>query len=223
MGHAIVLFNDNRIQRFILERDGFALVAMNYDRLCGGFLHLEPRGGRHFGDGKLTWVELFPLLMQLDLTIGVRKKITIIRRGGSVGSLSIGRVCDMELRALNRSTGDRILFEDGDFRAFPVPEHQFLYVSCVEANGLHAVSVLIRQIPGCGYGNLRYPVCSRGNVLRYLAVSPSGPIVLIVAVDGFYPQHGAGNRLLCIGINFREGQFGFLQVLKDDFLLVTAV
>lgn len=67
MGHAIVLFNDNRIQRFILERDGFALVAMNYDRLCGGFLHLEPRGGRHFGDGKLTWVELFPLLMQLDV------------------------------------------------------------------------------------------------------------------------------------------------------------
>ena len=223
MGHAIVLFNDNRIQRFILECDGLALVAVDDDRLCNRFLHLESGGGCHLRDSELTGVEFFALLMELDLTVGIRKQIAIIRRGRGLRSLTSGRIGHMEFCTLNRCAGNRILLKNGDFRAFPVPEDQLLRIAGIEADRLHTVSILIRQIPGSGYGDLRDTICPRRDVLGHLAIGPSGPIVLIVAVDRFHPQYSARNRLLCVGIDLREGQLRLLQVLKNDLLLVAAV
>ncbi len=41
MGDRIILFDNNRIQRFVLENDALAFSAVEDNFLCGGFPHLE--------------------------------------------------------------------------------------------------------------------------------------------------------------------------------------
>ena len=104
-----------------------------------------------------------------------------------------------------------------------VAEYQRFFIAGVQGNRLHPVFILIRQVVGGGDGLLGDLICSGGNTERNLAIRAGGPIVLIVAVDGLDGEHGAGDGLSAVCVDFGNGQLRFLQILEDYFLLVAAV
>ena len=103
MGHAVILLNDDGIQRSILEGQGLALTAVEDDLLGGGFLHLEAGSRFHFRHSVLAGIEPLALLMEPDLTLGICEDISIINRGRGLGGFAAAGVGDVELGSLHRS------------------------------------------------------------------------------------------------------------------------
>ena len=101
MGHAVILLNDDGVQRGILEGQGLALAAVEDDLLGGGFLHLETGSWFHFRHGVLAGIEPLALLMEPDLALGVCEDISVINGGRGLGGFAAAGVGDVELGSLD--------------------------------------------------------------------------------------------------------------------------
>ena len=220
MGHAVVLFHDNSVQRLILECQGFALAAVDNNALGGGFLHLEAGGGGHLSHGVLAGVHLLALLMHLDLAVGVGENIPVVNGAGSVRRLSVAGVGDAELGPLNGSARHTVLLKNGQLRGLMVLECDGFLVAGVQADRLLPVGVPAGKVIGRGHGLLRDFIGAGGQPQRNRSVRAGGPVILIVPVDSFDGKHGAGNRLAAVGVDLGNGQLRFLQILEDQLSLL---
>ena len=221
MGHAVVFLNYNRVKRLILERDSFALAAVDDDLLRGRLLHLEAGSGGHLCDRVLTGVHLFPLLMELDLPIGVREDIAEVDGAGGVGGFPIAGIGHMELGPLNGSARHAVLLEDGQLRGLVVFEHDGFLVARVQTDRLLPVGVLAGEVVGRGDGLLCDAVAAGDNPQGNRTVRAGSHIVLIVAVNALNGEHRARNNGVRVSVNFGDGQKGLLEVVKNQFPILS--
>ena len=128
--HGIVLPYDQRTEGCILEADSFALISVDNDRLCDGFFELESVRRLHLGDGELAGVQPLAQLMDFDLASGVRKRLTVVNRGGGLRSFTVAGIGDVEFGVLDRLPRNRIFLENGQFRGLSVAEHESLFIIC---------------------------------------------------------------------------------------------
>ena len=96
-------------------------------------------------------------------------------------------------------------------------EEQGLFIAGIQGDGLHPVSVLVREVVGGGDMFLRHPVGAGGDALGSLAVRSGGPVVLIVVVNALDLKHGAGDNRPGVSVRFGEGQQGLLLIHQPKF------
>ena len=221
MGHAVILLNNDGIQRGILEGQGLALAAVEDDLLGGGFLHLETGSGFHFGHGVRAGIEPLALLMEPDLTLGVCEDISVIDGAGGFGGCAAAGVSDVEFGSLHRSTRYAVLLVDGELGHFPIPKSDIHLVTGVQADGLLPVGVFAGQVVRSGNRFFCNFVTAGGHAVRHRAVRTGGPIGGEITVDALYGEHGAGDGLGILRVDFGDGQPGHFQVFKYEVLIVT--
>ncbi len=161
--------------------------------------------------------------MQLDLAVGVSSDFPKVHGAGGLRRLAVAGIGDVEFRALDGSARHAVLLIDGQFRGFTVPKRQCFFISCVQRDRLHPVGVPVREEVGGGDGLLRDPVRAGVHPESNLAVRSSGPVILIIAVDGLYSERSTGNRLLRVGVDFGNGQQGLFAVLEGQRFVVVGV
>ena len=220
MGHAVILLDNDGVQRGILEGQGLALAAVEDDLLGGGFLHLETGSGFHFGHGVRAGIEPLALLMEPDLTPGVCEDISIINRGRSLGGFAAAGVSDVELGSLHRRARYAVLLVDGELGHFPIPKSDIHLVTGVQADGLLPVGVFAGQVVRSGNRFFCNFVTAGGHAVRHRAVRTGGPIGGEITVDALYGEHGAGDGLGILRVDFGDGQLGHFQVFKHEVLIV---
>ena len=221
MGHAVVFFNDDGVQRSILEGQDLALAAVEDDLLGGGFLHLKTGSGFHFRHSVLAGIEPLALLMEPDLTLGICEDISVIDGGRGLGGFAAAGVGDVELGSLHRSARYAVLLVDGELGHFPIPKSDIHLVTGVQADGLLPVSVFAGQVVRSGNRLFRDFVTAGGHAVRHRAVRAGGPIGGKITVDALHGEHGAGDGLGILRIDFGDGQLGHFQVFKHEVLIVT--
>ena len=220
MGHAVILLNNNGIQRSILEGQGLALTAVEDDLLGGGFLHLETGSGFHFGHSVRAGIEPLALLMEPDLTLGVCEDISVINRGRGLGGFAAAGVGDVELGSLDGRASHAVLLVDGELWHFPILESDIHLVTGVQADGLLPVGVFAGQVVRSGNRFLNDLVAAGGHAVRHRAVLTGGPIGGKITVDALHGEHGAGDGLGILRVDFGDGQPGHFQVFKYEVLIV---
>ena len=221
MGHAVILLDDDGIQRSILEGQGLALAAVEDDLLGGGFLHLETGSGFHFRHGVLTGIEPLALLMEPDLTLGVCEDISVINRGRGLGGFAAAGVGDVELGSLDGRASHAVLLVDGELWHFPILESDIHLVTGVQADGLLPVGVFAGQVVRSGNRFFCNFVAAGGHAVRHGTVRAGGPIGGEITVDALHGEHGAGDGLGILRVDFGDGQLGHFQVFKYEVLIVT--
>ena len=221
MGHAVILLDDDGVQRGILEGQGLALTAVEDDLLSGGFLHLETGSGFYLGHGVLAGIEPLALLMEPDLALGVCEDISVIDGGRGLGGFAAAGVSDVELGSLHRSASHAVLLVDGELWHFPIFESDIYLVTGVQADGLLPVGVFAGQVVRCGNRLFCNSVTAGGDAIRHGAVRAGGPIGGEITVDALYGEHGAGDGLGILHVDFGDGQPGHFQVFKYEVLIVT--
>ena len=220
MGHAVILLDDDGIQRSILEGQGLALTAVEDDLLGGGFLHLETGSGFHLGHGVLAGIEPLALLMEPDLTLGVCEDISVIDGGRSLGGFAAAGVSDVEFGSLDGRASHAVLLVDGEMGHFPIPKSDIHLVTGVQADGLLPVGVFAGQVVRSGNRFFRNFVTAGGHAVRHRAVRAGGPIGGKITVDALHGEHGAGDGLGILRVDFGDGQPGHFQVFKYEVLIV---
>ena len=220
MGHAVVLLNNNGIQRSILEGQGLALIAVEDDLLGGGFLHLETGSGFHFRHGVRAGIEPLALLMEPDLALGICEDISVIDGAGGFGGFAAAGVSDVELGSLHRSARYAVLLVDGELGHFPILESDIHLVTGVQADGLLPVGVFAGQVVRSGNRFFCNFVTAGGDAIRHRAVLASGPIGGEITVDALHGEHGAGDGLGILRVDFGDGQPGHFQIFKYEVLIV---
>ena len=220
MGHAVVLLDDDGVQRGILEGQGLALTAVEDDLLGGGFLHLETGSGFHFRHGVRAGIEPLALLMEPDLALGVCEDISIINRGRGLGGFAAAGVSDVELGSLHRSASHAVLLVDGELGHFPIFKSDIHLVTGVQADGLLPVSVFAGQVVRSGNRLFCNFIAAGGHAVRHGTVLTGGPIGGEITVDALYGEHGAGDGLGILRVDFGDGQPGHFQVFKYEVLIV---
>ena len=221
MGHAVILLNNNGIQRSILEGQGLALTAVEDDFLGGGLLHLEAGSGFHFRHGVLAGIEPLALLMEPDLALGICEDISVIDGAGGLGGFAAAGVGDVELGSLHRRASHAVLLVDGELWHFPIPKSDIHLVTGVQADGLLPVGVFAGQVVRSGNRFFRNFVTAGGHAVRHGTVLTGGPIGGEITVDALYGEHGAGDGLGILRVDFGDGQLGHFQVFKHEVLIVT--
>ena len=221
MGHAVILLDDNGIQRSILEGQGLALAAVEDDLLGGGFLHLETGSGFHLRHGVLAGIEPLALLMEPDLALGICEDISVIDGGRGLGGFAAAGVSDVELGSLHRSASHAVLLVDGELGHFPILESDIHLVTGVQADGLLPVGVFAGQVVRSGNRFFCNFVTAGGHAVRHGTVRAGGPIGGEITVDALYGEHGAGDGLGILRVDFGDGQPGHFQVFKYEVLIVT--
>ena len=159
---------------------------MENDLLRGRLLHLKTGGRGNLGNGVLAGIQPLALLMELDLTVGVRQDIPEVDGAGSVRRLAVGSIGDMEFCPLNGCARNRILFENRQFRGLVILEYHRLFIARIQRDGLYPVRVLVRQIVGGGDGFLGNAVSAGVHPQRNRAVRAGSHIMLIVTVDALH-------------------------------------
>ena len=220
MGHAVILLNDDGVQRSILEGQGLALTAVEDDLLGGGFLHLETGSGFHLGHGVFAGIEPLALLMEPDLTLGVCEDISVIDGGRGLGGFAAAGVGDVELGSLDRRASHAVLLVDGELGHFPIPKSDIHLVTGVQADGLLPVGVFAGQVVRSGNRLFCNSVTAGGHAVRHCAILAGGPIGGEITVDALYGEHGAGDGLGILRVDFGDGQPGHFQVFKYEVLIV---
>ena len=150
MGHAVILLNNNGIQRGILEGQGLALAAVEDDLLGGGLLHLEAGSWFHFRHSVRAGIEPLALLMEPDLALGICEDRSVIDGGRGLGGFAAAGVGDVELGSLHRSARHAVLLVDGELGHFPIPKSDIHLVTGVQADGLLPVGVFAGQVVRSG-------------------------------------------------------------------------
>ena len=220
LGDAVVLLNDNGIEGFVLECQSLALAAVENDLLRGRLLHLETGSRLHFGCGVLTGIEALALIMDKDLTVGIGIQITKVNGGGCFGRFAVAGISHMELCALHRSASHAVLLIDGQLRHLVVLEYQFLFIACIQTDGLDSVRIVIGQIIRCGNGLLGNLIGARCDTLGNRAVLTGSPICLIIVVDTLHSEDSTGNHGIgASGLNLLDGQQRLFQVFEDELLI----
>ena len=221
MGHAVVLLDNDGVQRGILEGQGLALTAVEDDLLGGGFLHLETGSGFHLRHGVLAGIEPLALLMEPDLTLGICEDISVIDGAGGLGGFAAAGVSDVELGSLDGSASHAILLVDGELGHFPILESDIHLVTGVQADGLLPVGVFAGQVVRSGNRFFCNFVAAGGHAVRHGTVRAGGPIGGEITVDALHGEHGAGDGLGILRVDFGDGQPGHFQVFKYEVLIVT--
>ena len=221
MGHAVILLDNNGVQRGILEGQGLALAAVEDDLLGGGLLHLETGSGFHLGHGVFAGIEPLALLMEPDLALGVCEDISVIDGAGGLGGFAAAGVGDVELGSLHRSARHAILLVDGELGHFPILESDIHLVTGVQADGLLPVGVFAGQVVRSGNRFFCNFVAAGGHAVRHGTVRAGGPIGGEITVDALHGEHGAGDGLGILRVDFGDGQLGHFQVFKYEVLIVT--
>ena len=220
MGHAVVLLNNNGIQRSILEGQGLALTAVEDDFLGGGFLHLEAGSGFHFRHGVFAGIEPLALLMEPDLALGVCEDRSVVDGAGGLGGFAAAGVGDVELGSLHRSASHAVLLVDGELWHFPIFESDIHLVTGVQADGLLPVGVFAGQVVRGGNRLFCNFVAAGGHAVPHGTVLAGGPIGGKITVDALHGEHGAGDGLGILRVDFGDGQPGHFQVFKYEVLIV---
>ena len=220
MGHAVVLLNNNGIQRSILEGQGLALIAVEDDLLGGGFLHLETGSGFHFRHGVLAGIEPLALLMEPDLALGICEDISVIDGGRGLDGFAAAGVGDVEFGSLDRRASHAVLLVDGELGHFPIPKSDIHLVTGVQADGLLPVGVFAGQVVRSGNRFFCNFVTAGGHAIRYGTVRAGGPIGGEITVDALHGEHGAGDGLGILRVDFGDGQPGHFQIFKYEVLIV---
>ena len=220
MGHAVILLNDDGIQRGILEGQGLALTAVEDDLLGGGFLHLETGSWFHLRHSVLTGIEPLALLMEPDLTLDICEDISVIDGGRGLGGFAAAGVGDVELGSLDRRASHAVLLVDGELGHFPIPKSDIHLVTGVQTDGLLPVGVFAGQVVRGGNRFFCNFVTAGGHAVRHGAVRAGSPIGGEITVDALYGEHGAGDGLGILRVDFGDGQLGHFQVFKYEVLIV---
>ena len=220
VGHAVVLLNNNGIQRSILEGQGLALTAVEDDFLGGGFLHLEAGSGFHFRHGVFAGIEPLALLMEPDLALGVCEDRSVVDGAGGLGGFAAAGVGDVEFGSLDRRASHAVLLVDGELGHFPIPKSDIHLVTGVQADGLLPVGVFAGQVVRSGNRFFCNFVTAGGHAVRHGTVRAGGPIGGKITVDALHGEHGAGDGLGILRVDFGDGQPGHFQVFKYEVLIV---
>ena len=220
MGHAVILLDNDGVQRSILEGQGLVLTAVEDDLLGGGFLHLETGSGFHFRHGVRAGIEPLALLMEPDLALGICEDRSVVDGAGGFGGFAAAGVGDVELGSLHRRASHAILLVDGELGHFPIFESDIHLVTGVQADGLLPVGVFAGQIVRSGNRLFCNLVAAGGHAVRHRAVRAGGPIGGEITVDALYGEHGAGDGLGILRVDFGDGQPGHFQVFKYEVLIV---
>ena len=194
---------------------------MEDDLLGGGFLHLETGSGFHFRHSVRAGIEPLALLMEPDLTLGICEDISVIDGGRGLGGFAAAGVSDVELGSLHRSARHAVLLVDGELWHFPIFESDIHLVTGVQADGLLPVGVFAGQVVRGGNRFFRNFVTAGGHAVRHGTVRAGGPIGGKITVDALYGEHGAGDGLGILRVDFGDGQPGHFQVFKYEVLIVT--
>ena len=221
MGHAVVLLDNDGVQRGILEGQGLALTAVEDNLLGGGFLHLEAGSGFHLRHGVRAGIEPLALLMEPDLTFGICEDISVIDGAGGLGGFAAAGVGDVELGSLDGRASHAVLLVDGELGHFPIPKSDIHLVTGVQADGLLPVGVFAGQVVRSGNRLFCNLVTAGGHAVRHSTVRAGGPIGGEITVDALYGEHGAGDGLGILRVDFGDGQLGHFQVFKYEVLIVT--
>ena len=221
MGHAVILLDNDGVQRGILEGQGLALAAVEDDLLGGGFLHLEAGSGFHLRHGVRAGIEPLALLMEPDLALGICEDISVIDGGRGLGGFAAAGVGDVELGSLDRRASHAVLLVDGELGHFPIPKSDIHLVTGVQADGLLPVGVFAGQVVRSGNRFFCNFVTAGGDAICHRAVLAGGPIGGEITVDAFHGEHGAGDGLGILRVDFGDGQPGHFQVFKYEVLIVT--
>ena len=193
---------------------------MEDDLLGGGFLHLETGSGFHFRHSVRAGIEPLALLMEPDLALGVCEDISVIDGGRGLGGFAAAGVGDVELGSLHRSARHAVLLVDGELGHFPIPKSDIHLVTGVQADGLLPVGVFAGQVVRCGNRFFRNFVTAGGHAVRHSTVRAGGPIGGKITVDPLHGEHGAGDGLGILRVDFGDGQPGHFQVFKYEVLIV---
>ena len=220
VGHAVILLNNNGIQRSILEGQGLALTAVEDDFLGGGLLHLEAGSRFHFRHGVLAGIEPLALLMEPDLALGICEDISVVDGAGSLGGCAAAGVGDVELGSRHRRARHAVLLVDGELGHFPIFEGDIHLVTGVQADSLLPVSVFAGQVVRGGNRLFCNFIAAGGHAIRHRAILAGGPIGGEITVDALYGEHGAGDGLGILRVDFGDGQPGHFQVFKYEVLIV---
>ena len=220
MGHAVVLLNNDGVQRGILEGQGLALTAVEDDLLGGGFLHLEAGSGFHLRHGVFAGIEPLALLMEPDLTLGICEDRSVIDGAGGLGGFAAAGVSDVELGSLDGRASHAVLLVDGELGHVPIFESDMHLATGVQADGLLPVGVFAGQVVRCGNRLFNDLVAAGGHAVRHRAVLAGDPIGGEITVDALYGEHGAGDGLGILRVDFGDGQPGHFQVFKYEVLIV---
>ena len=220
MGHAVILLDDDGVQRGILEGQGLALTAVEDDLLGGGFQHLETGSGFHLRHGVLAGIEPLALLMEPDLALAICEDISVIDGGRGLGGFAAAGVSDAELGSLHRSASHAVLLVDGELGHFPIFESDIHLVTGVQADGLLPVGVFAGQVVRSGNRLFCNSVTAGGHAIRHGTVRAGGPIGGKITVDALHGEHGAGDGLGILRVDFGDGQPGHFQVFKHEVLIV---
>ena len=221
MGHTVVLFDNDGVERFILEGDRLALAAMEDDLLGGGFLHLESRGGPHLGDGVLSGIEPLALLVEPDLALGIGQDLTKVDGAGGLRRLTIAGVSHMKKRPLDGSAGNTVFLVDGQLRGLPIFEGQRLFFPCIEGNRLLPIGILVRQIVRGRDRHFHDLIAAGDQPELDRAILASGHIAAVIVVDtdnAEYSIRDLDGRI--IRIHLGDGQLRLLQVVEYQFSAV---
>ena len=194
---------------------------MEDDLLGGGFLHLETGSGFHFGHGVLAGIEPLALLMEPDLALGVCEDRSVVDGGRGFGGFAAAGVSDVELGSLDGRASHAVLLVDGELGHFPIFESDMHLATGVQADGLLPVGVFAGQVVRCGNRLFNDLVSAGGHAVRHRAVLAGDPIGGEITVDALYGEHGAGDGLGILRVDFGDGQPGHFQVFKYEVLIVT--
>ena len=217
MGHAVVLLDNDGVQRGILEGQGLALTAVEDDLLGGGFLHLETGSGFHLGHGVRAGIEPLALLMEPDLTLGVCEDRSVIDGAGGLGGFAAAGVSDVELGSLHRRASHAVLLVDGELGHFPILESDIHLVTGVQADGLLPVGVFAGQVVRSGNRFFCNSVTAGGHAIRYGTVRAGGPIGGEITVDALHGEHGAGDGLGILRVILVTVSWGIFRFSNTRF------
>jgi hypothetical protein len=136
-----------------------------------------------------------------------------------VGSLIIAGIGDMELRAFHRGSGNAIFLVDCQLRHLMVYEDELLLITCIQANGLDTIVIVIGQIIRCRDGLLGNFIATGQDTLGDGTIFLSGPIFLIVIVNALDREYSArDNSVFATSLDLLNGHERLLQILKNQLI-----
>ena len=158
--------------------------------------------------------------MEPDLTLDICEDISVIDGGRGLGGFAAAGVGDVELGSLDRRASHAVLLVDGELGHFPIPKSDIHLVTGVQTDGLLPVGVFAGQVVRGGNRFFCNFVTARGYAVRHGAVRAGGPIGGEITVDALHGEHGAGDGLGILRVDFGDGQLGHFQVFKYEVLIV---
>ena len=158
--------------------------------------------------------------MEPDLALGVCEDISVIDGGRGLGGFAAAGVGDVELGSRHRRARHAVLLVDGELGHFPIFEGDIHLVTGVQADSLLPVGVFAGQVVRGGNRLFCNFIAAGGHAIRHRAILAGGPIGGEITVDALYGEHGAGDGLGILRVDFGDGQPGHFQVFKYEVLIV---